>query len=206
MTQHSEFVDDRTFDVDQKLPPALQSNAAMQTPNVFLAYAPRAGLRCALAYLASERDAYGWFTGPRHDASIASCFFLLEDFYANRMTRYEAVEQGELHSGWLLDEARRQDLARMQEAFAGEWLVYRDDARAAAELQAYAEAELAAGEVNVRFKRLAKLSRLHPVWTYYSPRFERPVLKYLATHWPLEYRLHEEAAAVPRRRTARSCP
>lgn len=162
----------------------MRFNAGMPTPNVFLAYAPRSGLRCALAYLASERDVYGWFTGPRPDASTVSCYFVLEDFYANHPTRYQAVAEAELHSGWLLSEPRRHELARMQDIVAREWLVGR----------------------NVRFERLAKLSKRHSVWTYYSPRFERPVLKYLATHWPLEYRLHEEAAAAPRRRSARSCP
>lgn len=167
----------------------------MQTPNVFLAYAPRGpGLRCALAYLTSERDVYGWFTGPRHDASIASSFFLVEDFYTNRPTRYEAVDQAELHSAWSLDEARRHELAPMQDAFAREWLIYRDAARAPAELQAYAEAELAVSEVNVRFERLTKFSTLQPNWTYYSPRFERPVLRHLAKRWPLEYSFDLEPA------------
>lgn len=160
----------------------------MRTPNVFLAYAPRgAGLRCALAYLASERDVYGWFIGLRPDAAMVSAFFLLEDFYSNRMTRYEAADEAQLHSAWSLDEVRRHELARMQEAFSREWLLYRDDARATAELQAYAEAELAAGEVNIRFERLAKFSKLQPNWTFYSPGFEQPVLHFLARHWPLEY-------------------
>ena len=160
----------------------------MRTPNVFLAYAPRgAGLRCALAYLASERDVYGWFIGLRPDAAMASAFFLLEDFYSNRMTRYEAADEAQLHSAWSLDEVRRHELARMQEAFSREWLLYRDDARATAELQAYAEAELAAGEVNIRFERLAKFSTLQPNWTFYSPGFEQPVLRFLAKRWPLDY-------------------
>ena len=161
----------------------------MRTPNVFLAYAPRgAGLRCALAYLASERDVYGWFIGQRPDASLASAFFLLEDFYSSRETRYEAVEDASLHSAWALDEARRHEAARMQETFSREWLFYADDPRAAAELQAYAEAELSAGgAVNVRIERLAKFSRLQPNWTFYSAGFERPVLHFLAKRWPLDY-------------------
>ena len=179
----------------------------MQTPKVFIAYAPRgAGLRCALAYFTTERDAYGWFIGTRQDASIGSCFFLLEEFYTQRMTRYEAVDQAALHSAWSLDEARRHELARMQEAFAREWLLYRDDPRAAAELEAYSEAELAAGEVNLRFERLAKLSKTQPNWTFYSPGFERAVLRSLAKRWPLEYRLNAEATMKPVRRAARSCP
>ena len=163
----------------------------MRTPNVFLAYSPRgAGLRCAIAYLTSERDVYGWFTGPREDLAVASCFFLLEDLHTTLPARYEAVDQAELHSAWSLDEARRHELAQMQEVFAREWLFHRDDARAAAELEAYAAAELAAGEVNVRFERLAKFSTLEPTWTFYSPHFERTVLRHLAKRWPLEYRLY----------------
>ena len=105
----------------------------MKTPNIFIAYTPRGvGLRCAVAYLAGERDVYGWYTGPREDAGVAAAFFLIEDFYTKRPARYDAVDPAELHSRWSLDEARRHDLARMQEAFAHEWLFYRDDPRAAA--------------------------------------------------------------------------
>ncbi|TAK87512.1 MAG: hypothetical protein EPO20_04220 [Betaproteobacteria bacterium] len=160
----------------------------MRTPNVFFAYAPRGiGLRCALAYLGAERDAYGWFLGPRGDATSVSGFFLLEDFYSHRETRYEAVDETHLHSPWSLAEDRRHELARMQETVSREWLFYRDDPRATAELEAYAEAELAAGEVNLRFEQLAKFSTLQPNWTFYSPGFERAVLHFLAKHWPLDY-------------------
>lgn len=175
----------------------------MRTPEIHLAYTPRgAGLRCAIACLASERDVYGWFTGPREDLTVASCFFLLEDLYTSRATRYEAVDQADLHSGWSLDEARRHELAQMQEAFAREWLVYRDDPRAEAERQAYAAAELAAGEVNVRFDRLAKFSTLQPTWTYYSPHFGRTVLRHLSKRWTLEYRVNAASAETPGARHA----
>jgi hypothetical protein len=175
-----------------------------RAPHVFIAYAPRgAGLRCALAYLEDRRDVYGWFAGPRQDASVEARYFVLEDFFTAREARYESVAQADLHSPWALREARRHELARMQEAFAGEWLFYRDAPGAAAELQAYAEAELAAGELNLRFERLSKLYTRQPNWTYYSPNFERPVLKFLAKRWPLEYRMDFEPAP---RHAARSCP
>jgi hypothetical protein len=174
----------------------------MQTPNIFLAYAPRgAGLRCALAYLSSARDVYGWFTGPRHDATLASCYFVIENLFTKSAPRYEAVNAADLHLGWALDEARRHELARLQEMFAREWLFYRDNPHAAAELEAYAEAELAAGEVNLRFERLAKLDKAQPNWTYYTPQFERTVLRHLAGRWPLEYRPHvDERRAVEHHR------
>lgn len=170
---------------------------AMDTPNLFLAYAPRgAGLRCALAYLSSGPDAYGWFTGPRHDASVASCYFLLENLFTKSPTRYEAVAASDLHSGWSLEEARRHELARMQETLTREWLFSRDDARAAAEFAAYREAELAVGEANLRFERLAKLDKQQPNWTYYTPHFERTVLRHLSAHWPLEYRPHGDERGI----------
>ena len=170
---------------------------AMKTPNLFIAYAPRgAGLRCALAYLGAERDIYGWYTGPRPDGELASEFFLIEDFYTNRPTRYSSADMGALHSRWALDEDRRHELARMQEAFANEWLVYPGDARAPAELEAYAEAELAAGRLLLRSERLTRLSTLQPNWTYYSPHFERSVLRHLAKRWPLEYRFDAETPVI----------
>jgi hypothetical protein len=123
-------------------------------PNIFVAYASRGpGLHRAVVYLAAERDVYGWYTGPRDDTRVASAFFVIEGFYTNRPARYDAVAQAELHSRWSLDEARRHELVQMQEKFAREWLVYRDDPDAAAELEAYAKAELATGEVNLRFER-----------------------------------------------------
>jgi hypothetical protein len=82
----------------------------------------------------------------------------------------------------------------MQETFAREWLFFRDDPRAVAELEAYGEGELAAGEVNLRFERLSRLDTRQPNWTYYSPNFERPVLRALSKHWPLEFHLHEDEA------------
>lgn len=173
----------------------------MRSPEIFIAYAPRgSGLRCALAYLEDGRDVYGWFTGPRYDASVAACYFVLEDLHAAAPARYEAVDQSDLHSAWSLTEPRRHELAAMQEAFAHEWLFHRDDAHAAAELSAYAEAELAAGEINLRFARLAKLSKSQPNWTFYSPRFERTVLRHLSGRWPLEFNL--DWAERPRRRAA----
>ena len=162
----------------------------MRTPEIFLAHAPRGeGLRCALAYLSGERDVYGWYTGPRHDASIASAYFLISDYYTNQPMGYEAVDQAELHSPWSLDEARRHDLARMQEAFVREWLQDRQVPAGLAGLQ-------------LRADRLDGLSKLQPTWTHYSPGFARGVLRFLAKRWPLDYRAEGPDAERPHRRAA----
>jgi hypothetical protein len=163
----------------------------MQTARIFLCYAPRAGLRCALAYLARGHDVCGWFIGPG-EGRWESAYFLLEDFHTPRETRYLAVAESELHSRWTRDEAMCHELARMQEMFAREWLFYRDDPEAARDRAAYEGGELALGEVNIRYERLNRLSKLQANWTFYSHDFEHAVLKFLSEHWPLDYRVGEE--------------
>jgi hypothetical protein len=162
------------------------------TPRIFVAYAPRgAGLRCAVAYFPSGTDVWGWFAGSS-GAGAQSAYFLLESFYTPRETRFVSVRDDELHSKWTADEAKCHQLAQMQEAFRREWLFSRADPGALAQIAAYARDELAAGEVNLRFERLAKLSKLQPNWTYYSHDFERGVLKCLVKHWPLDYAPDED--------------
>lgn len=161
-----------------------------RTPELFLAHAPRGeGLRCALAYLSGERDVYGWFTGPRKDASIASCYFLIEGYYTNRPMAYDFVAQDELHGAWSLEEARRHELARMQDAFVHEWLQDRDVPAGWTGLQ-------------VRPDMLTRFSTQQPTWTHYSPGFARGVLRILAKRWPLAYRAEGLEAERPRQRAA----
>jgi hypothetical protein len=113
---------------------------------------------------------------------------MLENYYTPGEARFVAVAETDLHSGWTADEARCHELARLQDSFVHEWLAYRAQPEAAAQLDEYARAELAAGEVVVRFERLNKFSKLQPTWTYYSPHFEHGVLESLARRWPLDYR------------------
>ncbi len=158
----------------------------MRTPEIFLAYAPRAGLRCAIAYLGSHRDAYGWFAGPAEGAPH-NAYFVLEGYYSQQETRYLAVPHSEFHSTRMIEEDRWHELAQLQEAFSREWLFNRGDAGADVQLREYARAELATGDMNIRFERLNRFSKLQPNWTYYSPHFEHGVLECLASHWPLDY-------------------
>ena len=130
---------------------------------------------------------YGWYTGLV-EGRLESAYFMLENYYTADEVRFVAVAEADLHSGWTADEARRHELARLQDSFVHEWLAYRTQPMAAAQFDAYARAELAAGEVVVRFERLNKFSKLQPTWTYYSPLFEHGVLRALAKRWPLDYR------------------
>lgn len=159
----------------------------MRTPHLHIAYAPRAGLRCALAYVETGRDVYGWFLGPGRGGALQSAYFVLEDFHSARETRYVEVAEPDLHTGWTTDEALCHELAHLQDACAHEWLAFRGDEAAAGQFEAYARAELAAGEVAPRFERLERLDRRDAAWTFWSPGFERGVLDFLRARWPLDY-------------------
>lgn len=161
--------------------------AAAHTPRIFIAYAPRAGLRCAVVYLASARDVYGWFTGPGPGGGLESAYFVLEDYYTPGPTRYVAARDDDLHAGWIPDEARCHELAELQEAFVREWLFYRADPAAAGEVARYERSELALGEANVQAARLNRFDTGEPAWTYASPGFEPGVLEFLAARWPLDH-------------------
>jgi hypothetical protein len=130
---------------------------------------------------------YGWYTGLA-DGRLASSYFVLENYYTPAEAGFVAVAEADLHSGWTQDEARCHELARLQDAFVREWLVYGAQPEALPQLDEYARAELAAGDVMVRFERLGKFSKLQPNWTYYSPHFESGVLQALSKRWPLDYR------------------
>ena len=79
-------------------------------------------------------------------------------------------------------------LEQVQDAFVAEWIFYRDDPSANADIEAYARDEIALGAVNIRHRRMTKLSRLQATWTYYSKECERQVIEYLMRRWPLDFR------------------
>jgi len=161
---------------------------AHATPQAFVAYAPQGpGLRCAMLYFAAGEDLWGWYIGPMGKLLVAD-YFQVAGFHALREPRYEAVDIAGMHGRWVENRAMCRELARMQEQFARDWLVYGSAGEARAELASYERAGLAAGEVNLRFARLAELSRTLPEWTYTSPAFEPAVLTWLAARWALDYR------------------
>ncbi|HUJ86328.1 MAG TPA: hypothetical protein VLX30_05695 [Burkholderiales bacterium] len=177
----------------------------MSAPRVFLAYSPRGvGVECALVYAKEGKDAYGWYTGPR-EGRLASAYFLLEGFYVVSEPAFLAAAGADPYAGWThdytdtggaaqldppvrIDDALCHAMVRLQDAFVHEWLFYRAGNAAQAEIALYGEAELAVGEVNIRFRRLNKFSRLQPTWTYYSLECEHSMLAFMMRRWPLDYR------------------
>jgi hypothetical protein len=168
----------------------------------FIAYAPRGGgLLCALA-CADDGDAVvGWFVGLK-DYAYPAAYFRIENFFSTKDKRFYATQGSDIYGGWRFDYGRsnpaldppvRADdalchsLDKLQDAFAAEWLVFRDHPTFPAEEAAYAAEDLPAGDVVIRHAKLAKFDRDKPVWTHYSRGFNDEVLAYMAPRWPLDY-------------------
>ena len=168
----------------------------------FIGYAPRGGgLLCAITYIDVGDDIAGWFVGLK-DYNYPSAYFQVESFYSPDNKRFFASAGSDLYGGWRFDYGRsdpnltpaiRADdalchrLDKLQDAFVGEWLVYREQAAFAAEEALYLAEELPVGDVLINHARLAKFDRLGPVWKHYSHGFNDEVLGYLAPRWPLDY-------------------
>ena len=168
----------------------------------FIAYAPRGGgLLCAVTYFAHGDDVAGWFVGLK-DYAYPSAYFRIERFFSTEGKRFYATRGSDVYGGWCFDFAKSDAeidpplavdndlchlLDKLEDEFAAEWLVFRDDARFAAEEAAYAADDLPAGDVVVHHARLARFDRDKPVWTYYSHAFNDEVLSYMAPRWPLDY-------------------
>ncbi len=174
---------------------------SMIEPKTYLAFAPRGpGLMCALLYFTDERNAYGWYTGSRA-GEFPARFFMLEDYFSPHETRFYASIADDVYSGWVrraksgetpldppapVPEPLLHELERLQDAFAREWLVYADDARADENASTYAERQLAFGPVALRADKLGKLRNDEAVWTYVSHDCDLNIVGYLRRHWSLD--------------------
>src|SRR4051812_39294472 len=139
--------------------PSYSDMPAHATPQLFIAYAPQGpGLRCALLYFAAGEDLWGWLTGPQGEL-LVSDYFHVAGFHSLREPSYRAVDIAGLHSGWAPDPAMRAELARVQDQFAREWLVYRCAKEARAHLPRHVEAGLG---TRGRKPRLPRAGTLNP--------------------------------------------
>jgi hypothetical protein len=173
----------------------------MTTPQVHLAYAPRGvGLVHAVVYLAADPDVYGWWIGAA-GSEISTAYFRLEGFHSFSGTTLYTTEGSDLYGGWRfnltsghsepvdpipVDPDLAHKLEQVQDAFAAEWLVFETDRDAKREAEAYHEAEIAHGQVNIRFAKLNKFDKHGPIWRYYSRDFQAEVADFLARRWPLD--------------------
>lgn len=167
-------------------------------PKVYISYAPgKLGSVFALFYFESGADIYGWHIEAR-SLYFSAAFFMIENFYAQRMLRlYRSVED-DVYSPWTIDypptrdeircpvpESLGHELERIQSRFVEEWLFFKSDLDIEAEQSAYRMQCLPVNEVNIRSRRLQRLHRNGAIWTYTSPGSDANIVQLLRKYWRL---------------------
>jgi hypothetical protein len=171
-------------------------------PQSYIAYAPHGpGLECAVTYFVEGKDVYGWFIGFK-DYAFPSAYFKLENFFSTSDTIFYATAGSDVYGGWhyiysrpepRLDRPVRVDdevchkLDQLQDSFANEWLWLHGDPDSESEAAAYERDEIAVQDVNVRHRKLGRLKKEGPIWTWESHGLNLDIVEYLATRWPLDY-------------------
>ncbi len=174
-------------------------------PYFYLAYAPRgAGVAAATFHLVQAENVYGWFIGARNNGCAAG-FFALERYYSRETTIYWRSLEDDVHGKWQADavgaiaaasgpvpEAIRHELARLQSAFADEWLFFSADRGAEGEIEAYRKLELPVETVNIRAAQFHRFDQSQPTWICTSPGIDLNLIAYLGDHWTLDHRVTPE--------------
>jgi hypothetical protein len=171
-------------------------------PESYIAYAPHGpGLECAVTYFVDDKHVYGWFIGFK-DYVFPAAYFKLENFFSREDTIFYATDSSDVYGGWRYNYSKSQPdldkpvpiedeichkLGQLEDAFANEWLWFRGDAGSEQEAAAYEKDEIAVQDVNVKHRKLGKLKKAGPIWTFESHGLNLDIVDYLALRWPLDY-------------------
>ncbi len=164
-------------------------------PKIHISFFPEnAGLVSALFYVEAEADIFGWY-GTSSQRRFCAAFFMAENFYAKRATVLHRSLYGDVYGPWIADyppnrsrnrcplpETIRHELERIQFEFISEWLFFKNDPAIDAELAAYQGQNLPVNALNIKSRRLRRLSRKDGTWTYSTAGTDLNVPEFLQKH------------------------
>jgi len=160
-------------------------------------------LQALFYYNHSGPDVYGWHVESKgHYCS--SGFFMLENFYSSRATRFYRSMHDDVYGPWAIDyppshdefrspvpEAICHELESMQSRFVEEWLFFREEQSADSDITAYREHAMPIQEVNVKWRRLPRFGRQGTHWTYTSVGVDLNIVELLKKYWRLSEKVPE---------------
>jgi hypothetical protein len=167
-------------------------------PKAYISYSPgKLGSAFALFYLESGTDLYGWHIEAR-SLYFSAAYFTVENFYSERALRLYRSLHDDVYGPWTIDyppmrhsircpvpDGISHELERMQSRFVEEWLFFRNDDHIDGELAAYRELGLPVQEVNIRSRRLHRMTRSGTTLTYVPPGMDLNVVQLLRKYWRL---------------------
>jgi len=149
----------------------------------------------ACFYVESGDELYGWRLYSKSHR-FGAAFFMLENFYADHKANlYRSVED-DVYGPWISDFPRRREeircplpellrheLERFQSVYVQEWFFFENDPDAESEISLYENHALPVCAVNIRFRKLSRLTKQQNRWEYRMPGFDRHVLDYMKKHF-----------------------
>ncbi|MGB7480454.1 MAG: hypothetical protein WA924_09010 [Burkholderiaceae bacterium] len=174
-------------------------------PKIHISFFPRnAGSVSALFYVESEVDVYGWYAAS-NSRRFAAAFFMAENFYAKHTTVLHRSLHGDVYGPWIADyppahgknrcpvpEAIRHELERLQFEFVDEWLFFRNDPAVGGEIAAYQQQGLPLNTLNIKSKRLKRMSEYDSALCYATAGADLNVMEFLKKY----LRFHDRGALV----------
>ncbi len=167
-------------------------------PKFTICYSPeRPGYVTASLYVPSIADIHGWHLEAKKEY-FSAAFFTVENFYAEHAMHLYRSVQDDVYSPWTIDyppagdrircpmpEVICHELERLQSRFVHDWLFFKDDPNASAEVDAYNMLGLPVHDVNVRPRRMHRFERKGNVWRCMSAGADQNVDEMLRKYWRL---------------------
>lgn len=145
-------------------------------------------------YLETGNEIHGWYLHSR-EHRFGAAFFMLENFYAPGPARLYRSMQDDVYGSWVSDYPRRRaelscplpeffrhELERLQSLFVQEWLFFENDPAATSEIALYERHDLPVWAVNIKHRKLPRLSRQRFCRECRQAGFDMHVLEYLQKH------------------------
>jgi hypothetical protein len=161
-------------------------------PKIHISFFPESlATVSALFYVESGADVYGWYASS-NQRRFAAAFFMGENFYAKCPTVLHRSLDGDVYGLWIADypptksrnrcplpESIRHELERLQSEFMEEWLFFKTDPAVAPELAAYRQKGLPVNTLNIKYRRLHRLTPQNSSWTYSTAGADLNVMEFL---------------------------
>ena len=145
-------------------------------------------------YLETGNEIHGWYLHSR-EHRFGAAFFMLENFYAPGPARLYRSKQDDVYGPWVSDYPRRRaelscplpeffrhELERLQSLFVQEWLFFENDPGATSEITLYERHDSPVCAVNIKHRKLHRLSRQRSCRECRLAGFDMHVLEYLQKH------------------------
>jgi hypothetical protein len=172
-------------------------------PKIYISYSrEKSGEVFAFFYFESHADIYGWHIEAKGQY-LSAAFFMIENFYAENATHLYRSIQDDVFGPWTIDypptkdevircpvpEALSHELESLQSRFVEEWLIFRDDPHRSADIVALESHGLPVQDINISLRKLSRMDKSRPLWTYATPGVDRNVVDLLRKYWRLNEKI-----------------